>query len=75
MKGWRKRQEDTYISAVSKGVKKRRHWCILGLLFHREKEISKFVSYHFTEELIINKNISTDIPLALKKTFLKIVPK
>ena len=70
MQGWRKRQEDAHISAVSKGDKK--DIDVFGVFDgHGGKEISKFVSNHFTEELIINKNLSTDMSLALKETFIK----
>ena len=70
MQGWRKRQEDAHISAVSTGEKK--DIDVFGVFDgHGGKEISKFVSNHFTEELIINKNIYTDMPQALKETFLK----
>ena len=70
MQGWRKRQEDAHISAVSQGEKKNIN--VFGVFDgHGGKEISKFVSNHFTQELIKNKNLSTDIPLALKETFIK----
>jgi protein phosphatase 1G len=70
MQGWRKRQEDAHISAISKGEKK--DIDVFGVFDgHGGKEISKFVSNHFTEELIINKNISIDMSLALKETFIK----
>ena len=38
---------------------------------HGGKEISKFVSNHFIQELTINKNLLTDMSLALKQTFIK----
>ena len=70
MQGWRKRQEDAHISSISKGDKK--DMDIFGVFDgYGGKEISKFVSNHFIEELIINKNISTDMSLALKETFIK----
>ena len=70
MQGWRKRQEDAHISAISKGEKK--DIDIFGVFDgHGGKEISKFVSNHFIEEFMINKNISTDMSLALKETFIK----
>ena len=56
MQGWRKRQEDAHISALSKGESK--NIDVLGVFDgHVGKEISQFVSNHFTEELIQNKNI------------------
>ena len=70
MQGWRKRQEDAHISAISKGEKK--DIDVFGVFDgHGGKEISQFVANHFTEELIKNKNISTDMSLALKETFIK----
>ena len=70
MQGWRKRQEDTHIAAISKGEKN--DIDIFGVFDgHGGKEISKFVSNHFIDELIKNKNISKDMSLALKETFLK----
>ena len=70
MQGWRKRQEDAQVAAISKGDKKDLN--IFGVFDgHGGKEISKFVSNHFIDELIKNKNISTDISLALKETFIK----
>ncbi len=70
MQGWRKRQEDAHIAAVSQGDKK--DIDVFGVFDgHGGKEISQFVSNHFTEELIINKNVSSDMSLALKETFIK----
>ena len=70
MQGWRKRQEDAHIAAISKGEKN--DIDIFGVFDgHGGKEISKFVSNHFIDELIKNKNISKDMSLALKETFLK----
>ena len=70
MQGWRKRQEDAHVSAVSQGEKKNIN--VFGVFDgHGGKEISKFVANHFTEELIKNTNLSTDVPLALKETFIK----
>ena len=70
MQGWRKRQEDAHISAISKGEKK--DIDVFGVFDgHGGKEISKFVSNHFTEEFMNNKNLLTDMPLALKETFIK----
>ena len=70
MQGWRKRQEDAHIAAVSQGDKK--DIDVFGVFDgHGGKEISQFVSNHFTEELVINKNVSSDMSLALKETFIK----
>ena len=70
MQGWRKRQEDAHISAVSLGEKK--DIDVFGVFDgHGGKEISKFVSNHFTQEFVINKNLSKDMSLALKETFIK----
>jgi protein phosphatase 1G len=70
MQGWRKRQEDGHVSAVSLGEKK--DIDVFGVFDgHGGKEISKFVSNHFAKELEINKNVGTDMSLALKETFIK----
>ena len=70
MQGWRKRQEDAHIAAVSLGEKK--HIDVFGVFDgHGGKEISQFVSNHFIEELIKNKNIDSDMSQALKETFIK----
>ena len=70
MQGWRKRQEDAHISALSQGEKK--NIDIFGVFDgHGGKEISQFISNHFTEELLKNKNINSDISQALKETFIK----
>ena len=70
MQGWRKRQEDAHIASLSQGEKK--NIDVFGVFDgHGGKEISQFVSHHFTEELIKNKNLETDIPQALKETFIK----
>jgi protein phosphatase 1G len=70
MQGWRKRQEDAHIAAVSQGDKK--NIDVFGVFDgHGGKEISQFVSNHFTEELIKNKNLETDLSQALKETFIK----
>ena len=70
MQGWRKRQEDAHIAAVSQGEKK--NIDVFGVFDgHGGKEISQFVSNHFTEELIKNKNLETDLSQALKETFIK----
>ena len=70
MQGWRKRQEDAHVSAVSLGEKK--NIDVFGVFDgHGGKEISQFVSNHFAKELEINKNLETDMSLALKETFIK----
>ncbi len=70
MQGWRKRQEDAHIAAVSQGEKK--DIDVFGVFDgHGGKEISQFVSNHFTQELIINKNIPDNMSQALKETFIK----
>ena len=70
MQGWRKRQEDAHISALSQGEKK--NIDIFGVFDgHGGKEISQFISNHFTEELLKNKNINSDMSQALKETFIK----
>ena len=70
MQGWRKRQEDAHVSAVSLGEKK--NIDVFGVFDgHGGKEISQFVSNHFAKELEINKNVGTDMSLALKETFIK----
>ena len=70
MQGWRKRQEDAHIAAVSQGEKK--NIDVFGVFDgHGGKEISQFVSNHFTEELIKNKNLETNLSQALKETFIK----
>ena len=70
MQGWRKWQEDAHISAVLQGEKK--DIDVFGVFDgHGGKEISKFVSNHFIQELTINKNLLTDMSLALKQTFIK----
>ena len=70
MQGWRKRQEDAHIAAISQGDKK--DIDIFGVFDgHGGKEISQFVSNHFTKELIDNKNLNKDMPKALRETFIK----
>ena len=70
MQGWRKRQEDAHIASISQGDKK--DIDVFGVFDgHGGKEISKFVSNHFTEELVINKNLPNDMSQALKETFIK----
>ena len=70
MQGWRKRQEDAHLAEVSKGEKK--DIDVFGVFDgHGGKEISKFVSNHFLDELVKNKNLATNMELALKETFIK----
>ena len=70
MQGWRKRQEDAHISALSLGDEKKID--VFGVFDgHGGKEISKFVSEHFIDELTKNNNLNTDMIQALKETFIK----
>ena len=70
MQGWRKRQEDAHIAALSKGEKK--NIVVFGVFDgHGGTEISQFVSNHFTEELVKNKNLESDLSQAIKETFIK----
>ena len=70
MQGWRKRQEDAHISALSLGDEKKID--VFGVFDgHGGKEISKFVSEHFIDELTKNNNLNTDMTQALKETFIK----
>ena len=70
MQGWRKRQEDAHVAAISLGNKK--NIDVFGVFDgHGGKEVSQFVSNHFIQELVSNKNIEVDMPQALKETFLK----
>ena len=70
MQGWRKRQEDAHIAAISLGEKK--NIDVFGVFDgHGGKEISQFVSNHFVEELTKNKNLESDMSKALKETFIK----
>ena len=70
MQGWRKRQEDAHIADISQGEHK--NIDVFGVFDgHGGKEISTFVSNHFTKELINNENLNKDIKLTLKQTFLK----
>lgn len=70
MQGWRKRQEDAHLAAVSQGDKK--DIDLFGVFDgHGGKEISKFVSNHFLKEFVANKNLPSDMKLALKETFIK----
>ena len=71
MQGWRKRMEDAHIADLSKGEKKNIN--VFGVFDgHGGKEISQFVSKHFTEELLKNsKYLEGNIADALKLTFFK----
>ena len=70
MQGWRKRQEDAHVAIVSQGEKK--NIDVFGVFDgHGGKEKSQFVSNHFIEELIKNKNIDSNMSQALKETFIK----
>ena len=70
MQGWRKRQEDAHVAAISLGNKK--NIDVFGVFDgHGGKEVSQFVSNHFTQELVSNKNLEVDMPQALKETFIK----
>ena len=70
MQGWRKRQEDAHVASISLGDKK--NIDVFGVFDgHGGKEVSQFVSNHFTQELVSNKNLEVDMPQALKETFLK----
>ena len=70
MQGWRKRQEDAHVAKVSIGEKK--DLDVFGVFDgHGGKEISKFVSEHFIDELTKNPNVSKDLTVALKETFIK----
>jgi protein phosphatase 1G len=70
MQGWRKRQEDAHVAAISLGDKK--NIDVFGVFDgHGGKEVSQFVSNHFTKELVSNKNIEENMPQALKETFIK----
>ena len=70
MQGWRKRQEDAHVADISQGDQK--NIDVFGVFDgHGGKEISTFVSHHFTKELTNNENLNKDMKLALKQTFLK----
>ncbi len=70
MQGWRKRQEDAHVAVISQGDKK--NIDVFGVFDgHGGKEVSQFVSNHFTQELVSNKNIESDMAQALKETFIK----
>ena len=71
MQGWRKRMEDAHITDISQG--KSSELDVFGVFDgHGGKEISQFVTNHFTKELIINKNyINGDLKTGIKETFIK----
>ena len=71
MQGWRKRMEDAHITEISQG--KSSELDVFGVFDgHGGKEISQFVTHHFTKELIINKNyINGDLKTGIKETFIK----
>ena len=70
MQGWRKRQEDAHIASLSRGEKK--NIDVFGVFDgHGGKEISQFVSNHFIDELLKNKNIEKNLSQALKETFIR----
>ena len=71
MQGWRKRMEDAHITEISQG--KSSELDVFGVFDgHGGKEISQFVTHHFTKELIVNKNyLKGDLQSAIKDTFIK----
>ena len=71
MQGWRKRMEDAHITKISLGPENSLN--LFGVFDgHGGKEISQFVSNHFSEEFIVNKNyLNGDIKTALKENFIK----
>ena len=71
MQGWRKRMEDAHITEISQG--KSSELDVFGIFDgHGGKEISQFVTHHFTKELIVNKNyLKGDLQSAIKDTFIK----
>lgn len=71
MQGWRKRMEDAHITDISKGNSKSLN--VFGVFDgHGGKEVSQYVSHHFTDELLKNQNyLNNKIDVALKETFIK----
>ena len=71
MQGWRKRMEDAHITDISQGTSKGLN--VFGVFDgHGGKEISQYVSHHFTDELLKNQNyLHNKIDVALKETFIK----
>ena len=71
MQGWRKRMEDAHITDISQGTSKGLN--VFGVFDgHGGKEISQYVSHHFTDELLKNQNyLNNKIDVALKETFIK----
>ena len=70
MQGWRKRQEDAHVAAIELGEQNN---IDIFVVFdgHCVKYISQFVSNHFIDELVKNKNLENDFSQALKETFIK----
>ena len=71
MQGWRKRMEDAHITDISQG--KEKEIDIFGVFDgHGGKEISQFVTHHFTQEFCINENYKKgNVEQALRETFIK----
>ena len=72
MKGWRQAQEDSFLVKLNIGPNKSTH--IFGIFDgHGGREVSKFISNHFVEEFLNNKNYKKgDIKQCLKETFLNL---
>ena len=72
MKGWRQSQEDSILVKLNIGPNKSTH--IFGIFDgHGGREVSKFISNHFVEEFLNNKNYNKgDIKQCLKETFLNL---
>ena len=65
----RKRQENSYLAAVSQGDQKDiDEFCVF--YGFDVKEISQFISNHFAQKLVINKILNINMSHALKETFL-----
>ena len=71
MQGWRKRQEDAHVADISQGADK--NIDVFGVFDgHGGKEVSNFVSNHFTKELINNDNFKKgNLKQAFKENFIK----
>ena len=71
MQGWRKRQEDAHVADISQGADK--NIDVFGVFDgHGGKEVSNFVSNHFTKELINNDNFKKgNLQQAFKENFIK----
>ena len=62
--------EDAHITNLDLGPSKQTQ--IFGVFDgHGGCEVAKFVSNHFLDELVKNKNLATNMELALKETFIK----